>query len=232
MLAVFYGTDRGATRDKAALFLNKNVPNVAADSIDAMSYTPGQLPSLAESQSLFGGVEAYILDTPSTDSEFETEVTEHLANFAASPNVFVVLESRLLAAAKKKYEKHATESNESNAEKAERFNAFSLAEALAKRDKKNLWVLLQEAKMAGLRPEEIVGVLWWQLKAIRLAAVTSSAAEAGMKDYPYKKAKAALKKFTPEELGNISQSLLVLYHESHQGIADMDVRLEEWALSI
>jgi DNA polymerase III delta subunit len=232
MLAVFYGTDRGATRDKASLFLSKNVPHVAADTIDTTNYHPGQLAVLADAKSLFGGIEAYILDTPSTDSEFETEVTEHLAQFAASDNVFVVLESRLLAAAKKKYEKHATESEESNAEKAERFNAFSLAEALAKRDKKNLWVLLQEANLAGLRPEEIVGMLWWQLKAIRLASMTSSPAEAGMKDYPYKKAKSALHKYKLEDLVALSTSLLTLYHEAHQGKSDMNLQLEKWCLSI
>lgn len=232
MLAIFYGTDRGATRDKAGIFLSKNVPHVAADTIDATNYRPGQLASLAEAQSLFGGVEAYILDTPSTDSEFETEVTEHLSNFAASDNVFVVLESRLLAAQKKQYEKHAAETAESNAEKAERFNSFSLAEALAKRDKKNLWVLLQEARLAGLRPEEIIGMLWWQLKAIRLAALTKSAAEAGMKDYPYQKAKSALNKYKLEEAAALAGSLLSLYHQAHQGRADIDLQLEAWCLSI
>lgn len=142
------------------------------------------------------------------------------------------MEGRLLAAAKKKYEKHAAEAKESNTEAAERFNTFSLAEALAKRDKKNLWVLLQEANMAGARPEEIVGILWWQLKAMRLAAITSSATEAGMKDYPYNKAKAALKKYSTEELSVLSTALLQLYHEGHQGIADIDLKLEEWCLKI
>jgi DNA polymerase III delta subunit len=232
MLGIFFGTDRKTVRDEAANFLSTAVPHVAADTIDATNYQPGQLPNLASAQSLFGGVEAYILDTPSADSEFETEVQEHLAQLAASENVFVILESRLLVAAKKKYEKHAETTKECNAEKADRFNAFSLAEALAKRDKKNLWVLLQEAQLAGLRPEEIVGMLWWQLKAIRLAGLTRSAEEAGMKEYPYRKAKSALNKYQPEEAALLASSLLSLYHQSHQGKADMDLQLENWCLSI
>lgn len=232
MLAVFFGTDRTAVRNATSLFLASNVPNVAADSIDATNYLSGELPTLIDSQSLFGGTEAYILDTPSNDSEFVTEVTEHLSSMAESANIFIVMESSLLAAAKKKYERHASEVKEFAADKAERFNAFALAEALAKRDKKNLWVLLQEAKLAGLRPEEIVGVLWWQLKALRLADKTSSPGEAGLKDYPYKKAKQSLRNFKDGEIMVLSQSLLVLYHQAHQGLADMDLKLEEWALSI
>lgn len=232
MLAVFYGTDRTEVRNAASGFLAKNAKNVGAESIDNTNYLSGELATLIDSQSLFGGTEAYILDTPSTDTEFETEVTEHLSGMADSANVFVVMESSLLAAVRRKYERHALELEEFVADKAERFNAFALAEALSKRDKKNLWVLLQEAKLAGLRPEEIVGVLWWQLKALQLAAKTSSPNEAGLKDYPYKKAKQSLRNFKDGELQKLSQSLIVLYHEAHQGISDMDLKLEEWALSI
>lgn len=232
MLAVFFGTDRAALRDGAAAFLAKNVPHVSAESVDDTTYEHGKLASLANTQSLFGGIEAYILDTPSNDTEFETEVTENLAEFEVSPHVFVVLESRLLAAAKKKYERHATVVEEYVAEKIEQFNAFALAEAVAKRDKKGLWVLLQEAKMAGLRAEEIIGMLWWQLKTLRLAAMTDSSAEAGLKDYPYKKAKGALRHFKSGEVESLSNSLLTLYHDGHQGKADMELKLEEWALSL
>jgi hypothetical protein len=75
-------------------------------------------------------------------------------------------------------------------------------------------------------------MLWWQLKTLRLAAVTDSPSEAGLKDYPYKKAKGALRHFKPGEVESLSNSLLTLYHEGHQGKADMELRLEEWALSL
>ena len=232
MLAIFYGTDRLEVRNQAATFLAEKTPNVAADTIDATNAVVGELATLVDAQSLFGGTEAYIIDTPSANSEFETEVTEHLAAMAASENVFVVLESALLAAARKKYERHSSAMEEFTASKAERFNTFAMADALAKKDKKNLWVLLQEARLAGMRPEEITGMLWWQLKAMRLAAVTSNANEAGMKDYPYKKAKGSLQNFQEGEIERLSHSLLVLYHRGHQGLSDMDLKLEEWVLSV
>lgn len=232
MLVVFYGTDRTNVRNEAALFLGRHMPNIAADTIDGTTAISGELATLVDAQSLFGGVEAYIIDTPSANSEFETEVTEHLAAMEQSNNIFIVLESSMLAAARKKYERHAKEMKEFVADKAERFNTFALADALSKKDKKNLWVLLQEAMLAGLRPEEIIGVLWWQLKALRLAAVTGDASEAGMKEYPFKKAKSALRNFNDGEIEHLAQSLLVLYHQGHQGLADMELKLEEWVLQV
>ena len=232
MLALFYGTDRTGVRNAAAAFLATHTPNIAADTVDGTNAVAGELATLVDAQSLFGGIEAYIIDTPSANAEFETEVTEQLAAMAQSQNVFVVLESALLAATRKKYERHTTELAEYVADKPERFNTFAMADALSKKDKKNLWMLLQEARLAGLRPDEITGMLWWQLKAMRIAAVSANAAEAGMKEYPFKKAKGALRNFSDGEIETLSQSLLSLYHEGHQGLRDMELALEEWVLTV
>jgi hypothetical protein len=67
---------------------------------------------------------------------------------------------------------------------------------------------------------------------MRLAALTNSATEAGMKDYPYRKAKQALQKFSPEELLHLSHSLLELYHQGHKGVVDLQVGLERWVLKL
>jgi len=107
-----------------------------------------------------------------------------------------------------------------------------MAEALARKDKRSLWILLCEAKRNGLSAEEIIGTLWWQLKTMRLASLTSSAEEAGVKDYPYNKAKQSLRNFKPGELGSISFRLMNLYHEGHKGKRDIDLALEEWVLTV
>ena len=92
--------------------------------------------------------------------------------------------------------------------------------------------LLQEAKAAGQSAEEIIGVLWWQLKTLRLAAITNLASEAGLKDFPYNKAKRSLSHFKEGELGTLSLSLLSLYHEGPAGIVDIDEALEQWLLRV
>jgi DNA polymerase III delta subunit len=233
MYVVFFGTDRGAVRDAATAYIEKQMPaDGTLTTIEALEYQPGQVADALGATSLFGGEEWFVFDTPSGNEEFINDVKESLAEMAESVNTFVILEGALLAAQKKTYEKHATEMKEFIADKIERFNSFALAEALAGKDKRQLWVLLQEAKLAGQREEEIIGILWWQLKALRLAVRTKTAAEAGMKDFPYNKAKRALTKFAPGEIEILSQSLLELYHDGHAGVRELDLSLEEWILRV
>lgn len=230
---MFYGSDRGGVRDAATKYIDNNIPpDGTLTTIDAADFESGQLADALGATSLFGGSEWFVLDTPSANPDFAEAVNDSLSELSESSNVFVILEGPLLAPAKKKYTKHATESTEFAAEKADRFNSFAMAEALAEKDKRKLWVLLQEARLEGLREEEIIGMLWWQLKALRLAALTRSAAEAGMKDYPYNKAKRALSKFTAGEVERLSQSILELYHAGHAGLRDMDNALEQWVLEL
>ncbi|HEY0964584.1 MAG TPA: hypothetical protein VGE31_02185 [Candidatus Paceibacterota bacterium] len=229
MLYVFFGTDRTAVRN-AAQKVSETIGSPTI--IDETAYAPGAVASAAQTASLFGGTEIFIIDTPSDDDTFEAEVIGSVAALKESQNTFVIMEHALLADVKKKYGKYAERMEEFSATKAERFNTFALADALAKRDKKNLWVLLAEAQRTGIRSEELVGILWWQLKTMRLANVTRSAADAGMKDFPYNKAKRALGLFKEGEVESLSRSLLALYHHAHQGTRDMDLALEEWVLRI
>ena len=230
MLKVFYGTDRTAVRDAAQK--EYETIDIMPTVIEDTTYVSGAVASAVGAASLFGGTECFIFDTPSGDEDFESEVIGSLKELVASENIFIILEGALLADAKKKYGKYATTIEEFTVDKAERFNSFAIAEALAKKDKRNMWVLLQQARSAGLRDEEIIGMLWWQLKALRLAKLTNSPDEAGMKDYPYKKAKQAVMSFKDGEVEGLSRSLLELYHLSHQGKRDMDLALEEWVLTI
>jgi hypothetical protein len=145
---------------------------------------------------------------------------------------FVLIEGPLVAATKKVFFKHAAVMEEIKAPAKEKDNPFALAEALAQRDKKTLWLLLQTARTQGSTDEELVGLLWWQLKALRLAACTASAAEAGMSDFPYDKAKRSLRNFKPGELEALASTLLTLYHDGHGGVRDLALGLEAWVLTV
>lgn len=233
MYVVYFGTNRNKVRDKATAYMEKELsPDTTITVIESVDYEFGQVADALGASSLFGGGQCFVFDTPSENDEFYTEVVASLEEMAASINFFVVLEGALLAPEKKKYTKYAKNIEEFKLSGEEKFNSFSLAEALANKDKRQFWVLLQEARQKGLPDEAIVGMLWWQLKTLRLAKVTRSAAEAGMKDYPYNKAKRALSKFSEGEVEKLSQLLLQLYHDGHGGVRDMSMSLEEWVLRI
>lgn len=232
MLHLYYGNDTIAVRERALAAADKlaEKENARITRLEANEFAPGMLANLLGAASLWGEREIYVLDTPSEDAAFYAEVISNAKEMGESANQFVIMEAAMLAPERKKFEKHAATVEESKREATARFDVFKMAEALANRDKKSLWVLLQEAKRAGLSAEEIVGTLWWQLKTLRLALLTKSADEAGMKSYPYDKAKRALSLFKPGELDTTSANLLRVYHDGHGGLRDIDEGLEEWVL--
>lgn len=228
MLYVYYGSDTNKVRSEA-------LAKLAATNfsrIESGNFSVGQVTSSSKGQSLFGGLEGYLLDNPSENSEYWTEVISNLDSLSKSEHLFVMVESTILAEDKKKITKFATEIIEYKKTKTDDFNQFALTDALAARDKRQLWLLLQESLKNGSAAEEIIGILWWQLKTMRLAALTNSAAEAGMKDYPYKKAKAALLKFPLPLVVQQSRALTALYHDARSGKGDMLEQLEIWTLSL
>lgn len=230
MLAVFYGNDTTKVREAAQAWVSNQ--GFVVERIDDARYTPGIVREAAGAASLFGETSVYILDTPSRLLDFSNEVLAALPELASSPTVFVVIEDNLLAPEKKKYQKHASTLEEYKKPADARFNTFAFADALSKKDKRQLWVLYQEAQAAGISPEKIAGVLWWQLKTLQLATVSASPQEAGVKDFPYNKAKRALSNFGPGELGQLTTSLLRVYHEGHGTGAPLVLGLERWLLEL
>lgn len=233
MFEVYFGNDE----EKVSALVRERVASLqqagtSVTTIDNDSFALGMLDELATSSSLFGTKLAYVLDIATAKEEFRAEVLELLEGLAASDHVFLLKEGTVLAPLKKKYQAHGEHIEECKKVAGARFNTFSLAEALAAKDKKRLWLLRNEATKQGSSAEELIGILWWQLKMLRLAASTGSASEAGVKDFPYNKAKRALPTFAAGELERLSQSLLQVYHDGHSGVQSIDEALEEWVLRL
>jgi len=234
MLQVFYGSDQLEVREKAHVYID-SVIGEGQDVIrlESDNYESGILSSVSNSVSLFEASNVYVVDTPSLNKDFYAETLDQIESLVTSTNTFVVIEKDINAADKKKFAKYTEELHlYKKVASKDFFNVFKMAEALARKDKRSLWVLLCEAKRNGLSAEEIIGTLWWQLKILRLASLTSSAEEAGVKDYPYSKAKQALRNFKAGELESISLRLINLYHDGHKGKKDIDLALEEWVLKV
>lgn len=233
MLQVFYGTDALKAKQKAyQAALGKLESDQEIISLEAESYLSGTLLGLASSTSLFTSSSVYLVDVSDPTSEIFKEFIQECGALAISQNFFVCVAGALLAADKKILDKHASVLEEYKKDPTARFNAFSLADALASKDKRTLWLLLEEAKRNNLSAEEIIGTLWWQLKALRLASLTKTATEAGIKDFPYQKAKRSLRNFKSGEIEAKARQLLILYHEGHRGEVDLDMALEEWVLRV
>jgi hypothetical protein len=112
------------------------------------------------------------------------------------------------------------------------FNIFPLTDAIGERDKRKAWVVYEQALNSGLVADEIFWRVMWGVKALILTAKTSSAEESGLNPFVYKKCKSFLKNWKVEELENLSESLVVGYHNARRGIGEMETMIEKIILSL
>ncbi|HEU4677160.1 MAG TPA: hypothetical protein VFS75_00385 [Candidatus Paceibacterota bacterium] len=233
MLYAYFGEDTAAVRNEAFRALRRMEKGALVTTVTADTWNAAALSDLAGGASLFGEAQVIVLDTISEGgADAKAELFERLDVLKGSSHNFILIEGSLKADEKKRLAKVAEEAKEMEGEKAERFNAFAMTDALLRKDKKSLWLLLTAAWREGLSNEEIIGVLFWQLKTLRLVAKAKDATDAGLKPFVYGKAKRALSSFTEKELDRLSLSLLSAYHDGHAGRADIATALEAWVLSL
>lgn len=222
----------------------KKKPDAEVFKMSSDNFNENSLAEMIGGQSLFSKKYIVQMSRLLDDENASGLVMKNLKEIAESENVFIWIEADVKKVDLNKIEKKSEKVQEvsggvaKTAKKAgsgfgdaSGFNIFSLADAFGQRDRKKLWVLYLEA-LKNSRPEEIHGTLWWQLKSIILTTKTSSAKEAGMKDFPYNKAKKYAMNFTEKELVDLSEKMIEIYHEARRSGADLEVRLERFLLSI
>lgn len=233
MLFVYYGDDVTKLRTEALKKAGDLMDGEGAvEIVTPETGNEALLKDALNAASLFRPHEVWVWDTLSKDEELYTAAKELVLQCAESKNIFVIIEEKLSVKDEKIFKAHATEMTSYTRPALRDFNIFALTDALCTRDKKSLWILLSEAWQAGKSSEEIIGTLMWQLKVLRLVAVSGSPDEAQLKPFVYEKAKRGLKKFTLEELVDRSHALVTLYHDGHTGRRDLDRSLEAWVLRL
>jgi hypothetical protein len=65
-----------------------------------------------------------------------------------------------------------------------------------------------------------------------LAKKCKNAEEAGMKSFPFDKARGYARNYKDGELEKMSSELVSMYHEAHRGNTDFFVSLEKFILSL
>ena len=229
MIAVFYGGDRIKAGKAAGVFIAKQKADEII-SFDEITADAATLLSHAGQAALFGGNKLIKCDGVFEREDVQEAILKNLGSFSKSLNIFVFIESSLDAETGKRLKKYANAFEEYRAaKKKEAFNIFSLAEALGRRDKKSLWVLLVKALRAGKPPEEIAGTLFWQLKVLY---ILSQGGGTTLNPFVMSKGKANLRNWKREELLDLSYKLINGYHAAHRGRGDLAIAHERFALSI
>jgi hypothetical protein len=174
------------------------------------------------------------MDRTLEDKGVRELVLERIDELGESPNIFIFFEGKLTKEILKKLEKRAEKIQEYEAKTAPKAKQdggfFVLADALGSRDKKSLWILFREAMDGGAVPEEIHGILFWQVKSLLLASRTKDAVEAGLNPFVYGKAKRYVGNFKEGEIDALASKLVHIYHKAHRGEGDFELALEKMIL--
>lgn len=247
MLYIITGNDTEKGRLKLAALrttLEEKRPDAAVFIMDDESFDVSRMAELIGGQGLFDEKYIVVLDRVLGHPEAADFLANHAKEMSEAAHVFVLFAEKIDAKTKKKLEKHARdiftyekkksaapETHDEYGAMCAAYNPFHLADAVAARDKKRAWTLLEQASLCELPMEEIHGIVAWQVRAILAASCAKSAEEAGLKPFVYGKAKRAVEKFSDTDLRALSSSLVSVYHEGHGGGMPLKEGLEKWVLS-
>lgn len=247
MIYFYYGTDTESARKKAKITVDSLLskkPEATLIKIGDEDLNANQIDELVGGQALFSSKYIVYFYRTFDNKENKEIIIKNLKEIAGSDNIFIFAEGKMDKTALTKIEKYAEKVQEfikpektlNKKEKlaliGEKIDFFEFADALGRRDKRGLWVLYQDALAEQVPAEEVHGIFYWQVKSMLLAKKCKNAEEAGMKSYPFQKAREYSRNYKDGELEKISSNLVSMYHEAHRGNQDFFIALEKFILEL
>lgn len=204
---LYIGTDREKARAKMGRDVAKAAKGAEVVRITD-AHTIDDLAAALRGGGMFALKRVLVFENVSANIEMREMLLGALES-GIEEDVFI-FEEKLLAAEKKKFEKHAERVEKFDAPKKERDSSiFAIANALRSGDKKGLWVSYMREIAKGGAPEAIHGVMFWGAKD----AFTKS----GGKD---------------SRAGKLVAMLAELPHEARRKGEDLEYALERFVLSV
>lgn len=241
MIYLFHGSDEYRVGEKARVFLDilrKRKPEAPFFEFDEETISILILEELSNAQGLFESNNIVAVQNTLTLPEIEEYVKENTLVLAESGTVFVFKEEKVPTSLKKvlqRYSKKIWVFDEKEIKERKNTLVFELADSFSVRDKQKTWVLLQKALKSGLKPEQILSTLFWQVKNMFSLAQAEEEGEQAvtalsLNPFVERKARRFAKNFTEEELHCLSSSLVTLYHEARLGGEELEMGLERFML--
>lgn len=218
MIYFYYGTDIDKARRKAHELidsLQKKKPDASFFKIDSESFSAERVSEYIESQGLFSNKYIVFLDRLCEKKEIKESFVDLLKEISESENIFIILEGKLDKATATKIEKKSEKFLNFTLEEVPEkpvYNAFALADAFARRDRKNAWMLYRKSIDAGEAPEALHGMIFWKVKTLILSGYGGD--------------------WRKDELIRVMNELVVLYHDARRGKHELETGMEAWLLSI
>lgn len=234
MLTILLGQNleaRGA-RLEGILSKERDAGNDVALYTD-VNFNKDEIVFSANSVSLFGKKNIFVLTGICDNSETRAELEELLPLMCESSENFILCEKVILAPFMKKVAKlGATVENfeETKSVKKENFNPFALTDAYCDKKRSLAWAIYREGISTGIDPHELHGKIFWATKNMIITKLAKTVAESGINPYVYAKTKKSAEKFTLEELQKNLITLANLFHDTMVSGINLETSLESFVL--
>ncbi len=234
MIYVFLG-DRLKTTEavrKNTENLLKKKPDAEVFKITDDNFSLDLLLELINSQGLFSKKYIVVLDSVFLKN-IDIKDNVLLNSIKESEHIFFIIEDKINDSDRKSLDKFFEKVTVyDKKESKEFFNVFTLANDLGRKDKKNLWINFFKATSFGVEAEEILGVLFWQIKTILLCLNTKDPKEFSISPFAYKNAILFAKNWKKEELLLLSDKIVEISDMTRSGEGESEVLLEKLILEI
>lgn len=215
--------------------LQKKRPGALVFRITGEEWNNDSFAGIAGGQGLFEHKYIVVLESAFENEEAATYIEDRMDELKRADHAFIFVEFAPKAPVKnliKKFSEKVWETETTKPVPKKEFNIFALTDALGERNRARLWTLYQKALMNGSEPEEIHGIMFWQIKSLLAAAQSKSAAEAGMKPFVWSKSQAFLRNYKLDELKKISSDMVEVYHTARLESGNLEEYLEGFVLRV
>ena len=230
MLYVFHGSEINKSLEKARTLANSlrtKRPDATFIEVEKDSWSPAIVEENIGGQGLFSSKYIVFLNRVTENAEAKENLPDLIEVMNESANIFILLEGKLNADLKKAIEKYAEKivetgdvedksGSKSGFKKSssgkEEFNIFALADALASRNSLKSWTIYRKAIDSGQEIEAIIGMIFWKVKSMISATNTSV--------------------YSDKELHKLLTDLIKIYHDSHRGLVDAELAVEQMMLGL
>ncbi|MEI6843201.1 MAG: hypothetical protein WCK48_01685 [bacterium] len=235
MIYFLHGTDTHKTRRKlheVLDILKKKRPNAEVFKITAENWSESRLTELLSSQGLFDEKYIVILDGLLDKGESKDCIMGNLGEIQKSIHPFLIMERKIDVRNVEKVKKVSEKFFEFVTPPKDETGIFVITKPLVEKDKKGLWITYTKLLQDDVAPEEIHGVIFWQIKNMILASRSKDTKESGLTPFQYKIALSGGRQYKDEELIQMSNDLVEMTHKVRSGKGDLEIMLEKWILSL
>jgi len=216
--------------------IRSQFPKVSLKKMFGDDFQPAVLEEWIIGDNIFGEQNLFCLDNICQDKDGNLFILEKLDDLLATDKVFIWQENNLETKIKNKLQKidkglKFFDFSEED-KKTQEYNFFPLLDALGQKNKKQLWLLYQEALLAGSSAED----LFWKMKDffknLYLIKTTEDKSKLEFKLFFIKKMSGFANNFSTEEIKKLFNNLLEIYYRSLNEADRLEKELELFILKI